>query len=65
MKLELSKERGRAKKNSSNWFVERVYRMYNFFGNRWVEYKDQNDLMDCLSNMKIGLCWYFFNKKPT
>jgi hypothetical protein len=50
-------------KISSNWFVERVFRMHNFFGNRWVEYKDQIDLMDCLSNMKIGLCWYFFKNQ--
>ena len=32
--------------------------MYRKFGNRWVEYKDPIDLMDRLSNMDIGLCWY-------
>ena len=28
------------------------------FDNRWVEYRDAIDLMDCPSNINIGLCWY-------
>ena len=28
------------------------------FGNHWVEYRDPIDLMDCSSNMEIGLPWY-------
>ena len=28
------------------------------FGNHWVEYRDPIDLMDCPSNMEIGLSWY-------
>ena len=39
-------------------FVGRVYKMRRKFGNRWVEYKDPIDLMDCSSNMEILLCWY-------
>ena len=26
--------------------------------NCWVEYRDSIDLMDCPSDMEIGLCWY-------
>ena len=28
-------------------------------GDNWVEYRDPIDLMDCSSNMEIGLFWYF------
>ena len=28
------------------------------FGNRWMKYRDPIDLMDCPSNVEIGLCWY-------
>ena len=36
----------------------RACRMRMKFGNCWVEYRGPTDLMDHLSNMKIGLCWY-------
>ena len=38
------------------WFVGRVYRICRKFVNYWVEYRDPIDLMDCSSNMEIGLC---------
>ena len=28
------------------------------FGDRCVEYRNPISLMDCSSNMEIGLCWY-------
>ena len=34
------------------------YRTRRKFGNCWVEYRDLIDLMDCPSNIEIGLCWY-------
>ena len=37
--------------------------MHRKIGNCWVEYNDPIDLMDCASNMEIGLCWY--QKEPT
>ena len=30
--------------------------MHRKFGNRWVEYRDPIDLIDCSSNMEIDLC---------
>ena len=32
--------------------------MHRKLCNHWMEYRDPIDLMDCPSNMKIGLCWY-------
>ena len=32
--------------------------MHRKIVNCWVEYNDPIDLMDCASNMEIGLCWY-------
>ena len=26
--------------------------------NRWMEYRDPIDLMNYISNIEIGLCWY-------
>ena len=31
--------------------------MWRKIGNRWVEHRDPINLMDCSSNMEIGLCW--------
>ena len=32
--------------------------MHREFDNRWMEFTDLIDLMDCPSNMGIDLCWY-------
>ena len=45
------------------WFVENVYSMHRQFGNCWVECRDPIDLLNCPSNMEIGLWWY--QEEPT
>ena len=40
------------------WFLVKVYKMHRKFGDHYVEYRDPIYLMDCQSNMEIGLCWY-------
>ena len=53
-------------KTSSNqvWSIGRVYRMHNFFGNCWVEYRDPIDLTDRPSNT-WRLVYVGIKKEPT
>jgi hypothetical protein len=58
LKLEFSKKKhGRPKKLSPSKvrFVGRVYKMHNFFGILWEEYRDPIDLMKPSPNMEICL----------
>ena len=54
------KNHGRPKPISSNQvcFVWRIHKVRKKFGNHWVECRNPIDLMDCPSNVDIGLCWY-------
>ena len=40
------------------WCVERGYTMHRKLGDCWVQYRDPIDMMDCPSNMEIGLRGY-------
>lgn len=43
---------------TKTWYIGRVYRMSNFFGNNYVEYREPTDIVAHSMHMERGLCWY-------